>query len=383
MKRASPPSEPSLPSTWANAGFGALPKYNKTQHAVTFGFTPEVPYTVGAMEHSDRTMVHPQENGFASETSKEMNRYGSLTQQHNQVLPRHNGLEIPSRNLVIHNNIQRNDAQVTQRNHNEKSECYSSAAHHESYDANQTEMIGISQIAELRNNFASRSAMSEPCSPTKTHRKASTSSDTKPRGGIIKRSWKPPTPPSSQNSEEAWQIPTFQVPSQAQKIATDKKSRSGSYIPHIDTSHQHSHAIESPLSSAPPAQQKNFIKSLRKHQPSSQLQQDNGWYNTFPMPQADTPMPTLIGGVALPLRRSSSQAYQVNLPGPFSFLGRDLESAPQYQQQVIGQQNLPEQQATAFSGSCDVPMQEANCFTTPWIESHQWPTWQETPATYQ
>ena len=330
------------------------------------------------MEHSDRTVVYHQESGLASEASRQMNRYGSLTQQNDQTLPRHNGVDLPSRNLVI-----RSDVHLPQRSHNDTAECYSSTSHHEAYDANQMEMIGNSQIAELRNNFANRSAMSEPCSPTKkAHRKASTSSDTKPRGAITKRSWKPPTPPSSQNSEEAWQIPAFQVPSQPQKAAAEKKSRSGSYIPHIDTSHQDSHPTERPLSSAPPAPERNFIRTLGKDQRSSQMQQGNSWYNAFPMPQAETPVPTLIGGVALPLRRNTSQSYQVNLPGPFSFLGRDLESAPQYQQQVIGQQNLPDQHSTAFSASCDVPMQDANCFT-PWIESHQWPTWQEAPATYQ
>ena len=330
------------------------------------------------MERSDRTVLYHQENGFASEASNQLNRYGAQSQQNDQTLPRYNGLDLPGRNLVI-----RNDVHLPQRSHNDAPECYSSVTHHEGYDANQMEIIGNSQIAELRNNLASRSAMSEPCSPNKkTHRKVSTSSDTKPRAAAMKRSWKPPTPPSSQNSEEAWQMPTFQVPSQIQKTAAVNKSRSGLHVSHIDTSHQDSHAIESPLSSAPSAQQKNLTKSLGKHQPSPQIQQGNSWYNAFPMPQADTPMPTLIGGVVLPLRRRSSQSYQVNLPGPFSFLGKDLESAPPYQQQVVGQQNLPDQHSTAFSGSCDVPMQDANCFT-PWIESHQWPTWQETPATYQ
>ena len=379
LKRASPPSDSVLPSAWTNPRFDTLPaKHNKVQHAVAFGFSPEAPFTTGPTEQEERLVSYYQGGCFPNGTPGQSNRYRNLASPNDSVLLQNDTLEIPVRNSVNGPEIH-----LSQRDRKDAPEYYPSTRHHSAYDAGQVEAISIDQLADLRNGLASRSTISEPCSPTKkAPRKASTSSDSKSRAAIVKRSWKPPTPPSSQHSEEAWQVTTFQLPSHTQKPSVGKKSRSGSHVTHIDTSHQDSHAVESPLPSASQAQQNRSFKVVEKRPSNPKTQQSNGWYNAFPMPQANHSVPALIGGVPLPLRRDSTHSYHVNLPGPFNFLGRDLESAPQYQQQAVGPHNVPDQHTAAFPGSCDVQMQDPNCFV-PWAESHQWPTWQEAPVSYQ
>ena len=378
LKRASPPTDSVLPSTWTNPRFNSLPAKHKIQHAVTFGFTPEVPLTTGATEQETRNLSYYQGNWFPNGASGQLDRCITLA-SHNDPTPLHSdALELPVRNSV---NIA--DVHPSQRDCKDAPEYDTLARYHSGYEMSHVGAISIDQLADLRDGLASRSAISEPCSPTKkAHRKASTSSDSKPRTVIMKRAWKPPTPPSSQNSEEAWQATNFQASSQTQKAGVGKKSRSGPHVTNVDTSHQDLHGVESPLSSTTQARQARTSKAIEKRQPTSKTQQGNNWYNSFVIPQTHHPVPALIGGVPLPLKRDSSHSYHTNLPGPFSCLGRDLESTPQYQQQTLGSHNVQDQQTVAFSGSCDVQMQDANCFS-PWVESHQWPTWQETHASYQ